>query len=67
MDFLQQFHLVIKYKKGTSNKVADMLSIPPIAAYIILKNTSLSHDSYVEQYAIDEYFKEVYGKLTHGA
>jgi hypothetical protein len=57
MGFLQQFCLVIKYKKGTSNKVADMLSRPPIAASIILKNTSLYHDSYVEQYAIDEDFK----------
>ena len=44
-----------------------MLSRPPIVASIILKNTSLSHDSYVEQYAIDEDFKEVYEKLTHGA
>jgi hypothetical protein len=65
--FLQQFHLVIKYKKGTSNKVADMISRPPIVASIILKNDSLSHDSYVEQYAIDEDFKEVYAKLTLGA
>jgi hypothetical protein len=47
MGFLQQFHLVIKYKKGTSNKVAVMLSRPPIVASIILKNASLSHDSYV--------------------
>jgi hypothetical protein len=67
MGFLQQFHLLIKYKKGTSNKVADMLSRPPIASSIIFKNTSLSHDSYVEKYAIDEYFKDVYEKLTHGA
>jgi hypothetical protein len=67
MDFLQQFHLVIKYKKGTINKVADMISRPPIVTSIILKNTSLSHDSYVEKYTIDEYFKEVYEKLTHGA
>ena len=67
MGFLQQFHLVIKYKKGTSNKVIDMLFRPHIVAFIILKNTSLSHDNYVEQYAIDEYFKEVYEKLTHGA
>jgi hypothetical protein len=44
-----------------------MVSIPPIVASIILKNTYLSHDNYVEQYAIDEYFKEVYEKLTHGA
>jgi hypothetical protein len=67
MGFLQQFHLVIKYKKGTSNKVADILSKVPIDASIILKNTSLSHDIYVEQYAIDEDFKELYEKLTHGA
>jgi hypothetical protein len=65
--FLQQFHLVIKYRKGTSNKVADILSRTPIAPSIILKNTSLFHDIYVEQYVIDEYFKEVYEKLTHGA
>jgi hypothetical protein len=64
MGFLQQFHLVINYKKGTSNKVANMISIPPIVASIILKNTSLSHDRYVEQYAINEDFKEVYEKLT---
>jgi hypothetical protein len=67
MGFIQQFHLVMKYKKGTSNKVADMLSRPHIVASIILRNTSLSHDSHVEQYAINEYFKEVYDKLTHGA
>jgi hypothetical protein len=67
MGFLQQFHLVIKYKKGTSNKVDDMISRPPIIASIISKNASLSHDSYVEQYAIDEDFKEVYAKLTHGS
>jgi hypothetical protein len=67
MGFLQQFHLVIKYKKGTSNKVADMISRPPIVASIILKNTSLSHDSYVEQYATDEDFKELYEKLTRDA
>jgi hypothetical protein len=67
MGFLQQFHLVIKYKNGTSNKVDNILSRPPIVSSIILKNASLSHDSYVEQYAIDEDFKEVYEKLTHGA
>ena len=67
MGFLQQFHLVIKYKKGTSNKVVDMLSRPPIVASIVLKNASLSHDSYVEQYATDEDVKNVYEKLTHGA
>jgi hypothetical protein len=66
MGFLQQLHLVIKYKKGTSNKLADMLSRPPIASSIILKNASLSHDRYVEKYVIDEDFKEVFEKLTDG-
>jgi hypothetical protein len=60
MGFLQQFHLVIEYKKGTSNKVVEMRSRPPIAASIGLKNASLSHDSYVEQYVVDEYFKDVF-------
>jgi ABC-type uncharacterized transport system auxiliary subunit len=67
MGFLQQFHLLIKYKKGTSNKVVDMFSRPPIVASIILKNASLSHDSYVEPYVVDEDLKEVFEKLTHGA
>jgi len=67
MGFLQEFHLVNKYKKGTSNKVVDMISRPPIVVSIILKNAYLSHDSYVEQYVVDKYFKEVFAKLTHGA
>jgi hypothetical protein len=67
MGFIQQFHLVIKYKKGTSNKVVDMISRPPLVASIILKNAFLSHDSYVEQYVVDEYFKEVFEKLTRGS
>ena len=67
MGFLQHFHLVMMCKKGTSNKVVDMLSRPPIVASIILKNAYLSHDSYVEQYVIDEDFKEVFEKLNHGA
>jgi hypothetical protein len=67
MGFIQHFHLVIKYKKGTSNKAVDMLSRPPIASSIILNNDSLYHDIYVEQYVVDEDFKEVFEKLTHGA
>jgi hypothetical protein len=67
MGFLQQFHLVIRYKKGTSNKVADMLSRPPISTSTGLKNASLAHDIYIEQYANDEYFKDVYDRLTCGS
>jgi hypothetical protein len=54
MGFLQQFHLVIKYKKGVFNKVADMLSRPIVSASVILKQSPIMHESYVEQYALDD-------------
>ena len=39
MGFLQQFNLVIKYKKGTQNKVIDMLSRPPKNASIVIQQS----------------------------
>jgi hypothetical protein len=66
MGFLQQFHLVIRYKKGIQNKVVDMLSRPSVNASIVLQHSSLAHESYIEQYAKDAYFKDVYETLTHG-
>jgi hypothetical protein len=65
MGFLQQFHLVIRYKKGIFNKVTDMLSRPIISASVILKQSPIMHESYVEQYALDTDFKEVYETLCH--
>jgi hypothetical protein len=65
MGFLQQFHLVIRYKKGIFNKVTDMLSRPIISASIILKHSPIMHESYVEQYDLDTDFKEVYETLCH--
>ena len=59
MGFLQQFNLVMKYKKGIHNKVEDMLSRPAINASTILKHNSLAFDCYVEQYARDQDFKDV--------
>ena len=67
MGFLQQIHLVIKYKKGIYNKVAHMLSRHPTNALTILQNSPLGHDSYIEQYTYDEYFKDVYEYLMNGA
>eukprot|EP00253_Pinus_taeda_P018789 PITA_18789 len=49
MGFLQQFHLVIRYKKGIHNKVADILSRNIINAYTILKHNYVLHESYIEQ------------------
>ena len=66
MGFLQQFHLVIIYKKGMHNKVANMLSRPIINASTILKHNSVIHKSYIEQYAQDTDFKDVYATLSHG-
>jgi hypothetical protein len=66
MGFLQQFQLVIKYKKGTHNKVKDMLSRLVVNASTILKYNSLAHESYVEQYARDDDFKDVYEALNRG-
>jgi len=65
MGFLQQFHLVIKYTKGASKKVADMLSHPPISisTSVVLQNVSLLLECYVEQYVNDDDFKEIYEKL----
>jgi hypothetical protein len=65
MGFLQQFHLVIRYKKGIFNKVVDMLSRPIVSALVILKQSPIMHESYVEQYALDADFKEVYETLCH--
>lgn len=44
-----------------------MLSRPYLNPSIILPQSSLSHESYVEQYATNAYFKDVYDALTHGS
>jgi hypothetical protein len=54
MGFWQQFHLIIRYKKGIQRKVDDMLSTPFVNASIVLQHSSLAHESYIEQYARDE-------------
>jgi len=66
MGFLQQFHLIIRYKKGIHNEVADMLSIPIIIASIILKHNPVMHESYIEQYAQDIDFEYIYAALSNG-
>ena len=66
MGFLQQFHFVIRYKKGIHNKVADMLSRQIINASTILKHNLVLHERYIEQYAQDIDFKDVYATLSQG-
>jgi len=38
MGFLQQLHLVIKYKKGSTNNLENMISRPPITKITVLGN-----------------------------
>ena len=66
MGFLQQFHLVIRYKKFIYNKVVDILSRPIISATTLLEHNSFLHESCVEQYACDNYFQDVYAILSQG-
>ena len=66
MSFLQQFHLVIRYKKGIFNKFVDMISRPIISASTLLKKYSIVHESYIEQYAHDIDFQDVYASLSEG-
>lgn len=44
----------------------DMLSRPPIYAYIVFQNASLYFESYDEQY-VDDDFKKIYANKTHGS
>jgi len=47
MGFLQQFHSMINYKKGSQNKIFNMLSRPPVVVVgIILQKISLMHEGY---------------------
>lgn len=64
MGFLQQLHLVIRYKKGIYNKVADIIYRPIISETTLLKHNSVLHESYVEQYALDNDFQDVYASLS---
>jgi hypothetical protein len=65
--FLQQFHLIIKYKKGNTNKLEDMISRKPTSniAYlgILMDTESFTHDAYIWEYIEDEDFKEVFQHL----
>jgi hypothetical protein len=67
MVFLQQFHLVIKYKKGKTNKSAYILSRTPTSKITALGTLMhvdpFTHDAYREVYIEDEDFKKVFQHL----
>ena len=54
---------MIRYKKDIYEKVVDMISRPTVSASVIFKHNPMFHESYVEQYALDTGFKDVYATL----
>ena len=65
--YLQQFHLNIRHKKGSSNKVADCLSRPPIAGLTMVLDLCGHQSSTWEQlYRVDPDFSATYSKLVEG-
>ena len=65
--YLQQFHLNIKYKKGSTNNVADCLSQPPIVVITTVLN-SCGHETYDWPllYKSDPEFSHTYRTLLEG-
>ena len=35
VSYLMTFNIIIKYKKGATNKLADMLSRPPVRVFLV--------------------------------
>jgi hypothetical protein len=64
---VQQFILMIKYKKVTTNTLVDFLVAPPkpniISLGSIMCMEPFTYKAYREEYVEDEDFKEVYKKL----
>jgi hypothetical protein len=56
MRFLQQFHLVIKYKKGNTKRLEDIISIPPTSNIVALIN--LIHMNHIIDNAYKQYYIE---------
>ncbi|GJZ17639.1 hypothetical protein Tco_0553762, partial [Tanacetum coccineum] len=64
-----EFNIVIKYKKGSQNKLADMLSRPPVAMLclsVFMQVQLSSHDEYASEYANDPDFIHVIEDLESG-
>jgi hypothetical protein len=62
--YLQQFHLNIKYKAGSTNRIIDFLSIPPVATLTTVLD-SCSHETYgwPQLYETDPDFTTTYQML----
>lgn len=64
--YLQQFHLIIKYKKGITNNVVDCFSHPPTYhALMIMFTSHLGFLTWSSQYAQDPDFGVTYTSLQN--
>ena len=61
--YIQQFHLLIRYKKGTTNRMADLLSRPPTTVLPILQVRCATYETCKEQYQIDPDFKNIWNAM----
>ncbi|OMP09092.1 hypothetical protein COLO4_05809 [Corchorus olitorius] len=67
MGFLEQFHLLIRYKKGKTNQLADWLSRPPLkVANMVMYREPSNSVIYKEQYIEDTCFQNAYQQLEAG-
>ena len=65
--YLQQFHLNILHKKGSTNKVADCPSRPPIARIsMVLELCGHQIENWVHLYGHDNEFSNVCTQLVEG-
>ena len=65
--YLQQFHLNIKYKKSSTNRVSDCLNWPPVAELTTMFG-SCGHEtsSWSQLYANDPEFATTYQVVSEG-
>jgi hypothetical protein len=64
LGFLQQFRLLIKYKKRVMNRLVGVLSRPPLkniaAIGMIMRHNPFTHELLSEYYERDEGFRGLY-------
>ncbi|XP_020261583.1 uncharacterized protein LOC109837667 [Asparagus officinalis] len=67
MSYLMAFNIVIRYKKGTTNKLADMLSRPPMRALLVtMLIQPLMPLEYVYMYTSSRDFSSVFEQVKAG-
>ena len=67
MSYLMAFNILIRYKKGVTNRLADMLSRPPIRSLLVAGRLQpIIPTEYAESYSTSRDFSKVYELATTG-